>query len=76
MTEEQKAMIHEQFAKLAMVCMEEHTVTEDDISNLTARKPASGPNVPCFLACIFKAHGVVSNKTFYDFLMKFRLKVI
>ncbi|CAK1582863.1 unnamed protein product [Parnassius mnemosyne] len=62
MTVEQKAQIHEHFEKIGIECIKDNTITEEDINNLRAHKIASGPNVPCFLACMLKEVGIMDDK--------------
>ncbi|KAH9632783.1 hypothetical protein HF086_015982 [Spodoptera exigua] len=62
MTAEQKALIHEHFEAIGKSCNKDsHIITADDIADLRARKIPSGPNAPCFLACMMKEIGVVIN---------------
>lgn len=60
MTAEQKAMIHEHFETIGKICIKDNAINEDDIANLRAKKIPTGPNAPCFLACMMKQVGIVS----------------
>nr|QOV03022.1 odorant binding protein 6 [Apocheima cinerarius] len=61
MTAEQKAKIHEHFEIVGMKCMKDNTISEDDIKDLRAKKVPSGPEAPCFLACMMKDIGVMDK---------------
>lgn len=62
MTAEQKAIIHEHFETIGKACNKDSTViTADDVVNLRARKMPSGPNAPCFLACMMKQIGIMDD---------------
>ncbi|KAJ8719546.1 hypothetical protein PYW08_011721 [Mythimna loreyi] len=62
MTAEQKALIHEHFETIGKTCNTGSTViTEDDITNLRAKKVPTGPNAPCFLACMMKQIGIMDD---------------
>lgn len=63
MTAEQRAMVREHFEKVGMECLKSHPVTPDDINALRSRKLPTGEKAPCFLACVFKEIGIVSNVT-------------
>lgn len=61
MTDEQKAQIHAHFETVGKSCNKDSTIiTADDIIKLRARKMPTGPNAPCFLACLMKQIGIVS----------------
>ncbi|CAH0686316.1 unnamed protein product [Spodoptera exigua] len=63
MTAEQKALIHEHFEAIGKSCNKDsHIITANDIADLRARKIPSGPNAPCFLACMMKEIGVMDDK--------------
>nr|ALS03862.1 odorant-binding protein 14 [Ectropis obliqua] len=61
MTAEQKQKIHEHFETIGMKCMKDHHITEADITDLRAKKVPSGPEAPCFLACVMKDIGVMDG---------------
>ncbi|CAH2090296.1 unnamed protein product [Euphydryas editha] len=61
MTADQKAMIHKHFEELGIDCIKDHSITEDDINNLRAKKIPTGENAPCFLACMFKKLGLLDD---------------
>lgn len=67
MSPEQKAKIHEHFEKTGLNCIKNNAITEDDITNLRAHKIPTGPNAPCFLACIMKDVGLVSKIFFFKY---------
>nr|WDE18886.1 odorant binding protein 13 [Antheraea pernyi] len=62
MNAEQKAKIHEHFETIGLNCIKDHVITEDDITNLRAHKVPTGPNAPCFLACIMKDVGLMNDE--------------
>ncbi|XP_022826720.1 uncharacterized protein LOC111356549 [Spodoptera litura] len=62
MTAEQKALIHEHFETIGKSCNKDsNMITADDIANLRAKKIPTGPNAPCFLACMMKQIGVMDD---------------
>ncbi|XP_041981304.1 uncharacterized protein LOC121734759 [Aricia agestis] len=60
-TAEQRSMIKEHFQLLEATCFKEFPISDDDATTLRAKKLASGPNVPCFLGCIFKQIGMIND---------------
>ncbi|KAJ0176171.1 hypothetical protein K1T71_008345 [Dendrolimus kikuchii] len=60
-TAEQKSKIHEKLEGIGLLCVKDNAITEDDITSLRARKVPSGPNAPCFLACMMKEIGVMDS---------------
>lgn len=63
MTPEQRAEIHAHFEKLGLECIEDNQITAEDIESLRNHKVPSGPEVPCFMACIMKKIGLVSSNS-------------
>nr|QEI46797.1 odorant-binding protein 13 [Galleria mellonella] len=61
-TDEQRAQIHQHFEMIGIECIKDHTVTEDDITNLRTRKLPSGAGAPCFLACMMRKIGVLDDQ--------------
>nr|AVZ44706.1 odorant binding protein 7 [Grapholita molesta] len=61
MTEDQKNIIKQHFHEIGMKCIKDNPITAEDISMLKDKKLATGPNVPCFLACMLKEVGVMDN---------------
>nr|QIJ45745.1 odorant binding protein [Glyphodes pyloalis] len=61
MTPEQKTMIKEHFEAIGMQCISDNPITEADINDLRDKKPTSGPNVPCFMACVLRKIGVLDD---------------
>ncbi|KAJ8720164.1 hypothetical protein PYW07_012207 [Mythimna separata] len=62
MTDEQKAQIHQHFETIGKACNTgSNVITADDITNLRARKIPTGPNAPCFLACMMKQIGIMDD---------------
>lgn len=59
MTDDQKAIIRQHFEQLGMECIKDNPITSDDIASLRSKKVPTGPNAPCFLACMLKKSGVV-----------------
>ncbi|XP_060804318.1 uncharacterized protein LOC106135657 [Amyelois transitella] len=62
MTPEQRALIHNHFEQLGMECIKDYTITEDDIKSLRDKQVPTGPNAPCFLACVMKKAGIMDDK--------------
>uniref|UniRef100_A0A0K8TUB6 Odorant Binding Protein n=1 Tax=Epiphyas postvittana TaxID=65032 RepID=A0A0K8TUB6_EPIPO len=60
-SDEKKAIIRQHFEQLGMECMKDNPITSDDIASLRAKKVPSGPNAPCFLACVLKKSGVMDE---------------
>ncbi|XP_049874874.1 general odorant-binding protein 19d-like [Pectinophora gossypiella] len=61
MTDEQRAKIHAHFEEMGMACMSEAPITPEDIAAFKARKMATGPNAPCFVACVMRKCGVMDD---------------
>ncbi|XP_028034658.1 uncharacterized protein LOC114246372, partial [Bombyx mandarina] len=61
-SDEQKIKIREQLDRAGFECFKDHKITEDDIKKLKANKPATGENVPCFIACVMKKTGVMNDQ--------------
>ncbi|XP_047997846.1 general odorant-binding protein 19d-like [Leguminivora glycinivorella] len=61
MTEEQKNIIKQHFHEMGAKCIGEHQISEEDITTLKNKGVPTGPNAPCFLACVLKSSGIMDN---------------
>ncbi|KAJ0176172.1 hypothetical protein K1T71_008346 [Dendrolimus kikuchii] len=53
-TEEQKTQVIGLAETFGQMCRKDNAVTEDDFAAMRAHKIPTGPNAPCFIACVLR----------------------
>ncbi|XP_061718355.1 general odorant-binding protein 69a-like [Cydia pomonella] len=62
MTEDQRNIIHQHFHEMGMKCIKDNPVSAEDIALLKAKQKPTGPNAPCFLACVLRSSGIMDSQ--------------
>ncbi|XP_063385352.1 general odorant-binding protein 28a-like [Cydia fagiglandana] len=61
MTEEQRNIIKQHFHEMGIKCIGDNPISEEDITTLKAKQVPTGPNAPCFIACVLKSSGIMDG---------------